>query len=214
MRKILTLLMTIACAPAAFAQSADWQKQWDETVAAAKKEGKVVVVGSPDPVMRNDLIPKFTKQYGIQVEYITGSSSALAGRIQTERQSGIYSIDVYLSGAGTTVSTLYPQKMLDPLKPLLIHPDVADPKKWKSGGATFMDPEGQYIMQLFSTVNDTLFINADFVKPEEMKSVQEGQDLKPGPAARRQWRQYGRSVLCRPRAGLREKALYRSAACL
>jgi iron(III) transport system substrate-binding protein len=171
MKTTIALLMSLLFAPAAMAQPADWQKQWDATLAAAKKEGKVVVVGSPDPVMRNDLIPRFTKQYGIQVEYLTGSSSALAGRIQTERQSGIYSIDVYLSGAGTTVTTLYPQKMLDPIKPLLIHPDVADPKKWKRGGATFMDPEGQYIMMLFSTVNDTLFINTDFVKPEEMRHV-------------------------------------------
>jgi iron(III) transport system substrate-binding protein len=173
LRTILALVLSAAFTHAAWAQPADWQKQWNDTLAAAKKEGKVVVVGSPDPVMRNDLIPKFTKQFGIQVEYLTGSSSALAGRIQTERQSGIYSIDVYLSGAGTTVSTLYPQKMLDPLKPLLIHPDVADPKKWKRDGATFMDPEGQYIMMLFSTVNDTLFINTDFVKPEELKSVQD-----------------------------------------
>ncbi len=174
MRTILALVLSAAFTHAAWAQPADWRKQWNDTLVAAKKEGKVVVVGSPDPVMRNDLIPKFTKQFGIQVEYLTGSSSALAGRIQTERQSGIYSIDVYLSGAGTTVSTLYPQKMLDPLKPLLIHPDVADPKKWKrDGGATFMDPDGQYIMMLFSTVNDTLFINTDFVKPEELKSVQD-----------------------------------------
>ena len=171
MKKILALLMSVAFAPAAFAQPADWQKQWDATVAAAKKEGKVVVVGSPDPVMRNDLIPKFIQKFGIQVEYLTGSSSQLAGRIQTERQSSIYSIDVYLSGAGTTVSTLYPNKMLDPIKPLLIHPDAADPKKWKRGGPTFMDPEGQYIMMLFSTVNDTLFINTDFVKPEELRHV-------------------------------------------
>jgi iron(III) transport system substrate-binding protein len=171
MKKIFALLMCVAFAPASWAQAPDWQKQWDATLAAAKKEGKVVVVGSPDPVMRNDLIPKFIKQYGIQVEYLTGSSSQLAGRIQTERQSGIYSIDVYLSGAGTTVTTLYPNKMLDPLKPLLIHPDVVDAKKWKGGAPTFMDPEGQYIMQLFSTVNDTLFINTDFVKPEELRHV-------------------------------------------
>jgi|tagenome__1003787_1003787.scaffolds.fasta_scaffold20789636_2 iron(III) transport system substrate-binding protein len=171
MKKIFALLMSVAFAPASWAQAPDWQKQWDATLAAAKKEGKVVVVGSPDPVMRNDLIPKFIKQYGIQVEYLTGSSSQLAGRIQTERQSGIYSIDVYLSGAGTTVTTLYPNKMLDPLKPLLIHPDVVDGKKWKGGAPTFMDPEEQYIMQLFSTVNDTLFINTDFVKPEELRHV-------------------------------------------
>ena len=171
MKKILALLLTVAFAPAAWAQAGDWQKQWDDTLAAAKKEGKVVVVGSPDPVMRNEIIPRFTKQFGIQVEYLAGSSSQIIGRVQTERQSGIYSVDVYLSGASSTVTTLYPNKMLDPLKPLLIHPDVSDGKKWKRGEPSFIDPERQYIMMLFSTVNDTLFINTDFVKPEEMKHV-------------------------------------------
>jgi iron(III) transport system substrate-binding protein len=173
MKRLLAVLVSLAFAPAALAQSGDWQKQWDETLAAAKKEGKVVVIGSPDPVMRNTLIPAFQKKYGIQVEYVVGSSSQLAGRVQTERGSGIYSVDVWLSGAGTTVTTLYPQKMLDPLKPLLIHPDVTDGKKWKRGAPAFIDPEGQYIMMLFSTVNDTLLINTDFVKKEEMKSVQD-----------------------------------------
>ncbi len=171
MKNLLVLLISLALAPAAVAQPSDWQKQWDETLAAAKKEGKVVVVGSPDPVMRNQLIPQFTKKYGIQVEYLAGSSSQIIGRVQTERSSGIYSVDIYLAGAGSTVTTLYPHKMLDPIKPMLIHPDVTDGKKWKRGAPTFIDPEGQYIMMLFSTVNDTLFINTDFVKPEEMKHV-------------------------------------------
>jgi iron(III) transport system substrate-binding protein len=170
-RTAIALLISLVFAPVALAQSGDWQKQWDETLAAAKKEGKVVVVGSPDPVMRNEIIPRFTKQYGIQVEYIAGSSSQLISRIQTERQSGIFSVDIYLAGAASTVTNLYPNKMLDPLKPLLIHPDVIDGKKWKRGAPSFIDPEGQYVMMLFSTVNETLFINTDFVKPEEMKHV-------------------------------------------
>jgi iron(III) transport system substrate-binding protein len=171
MKKLVALLLAMAFAPGAMAQPADWQKTWDETLAAAKKEGKVVVVGSPDPVMRNELIPRFTKHFGIQVEYLAGSSSQIIGRVQTERQSGIFAVDIYLSGAGSTVTTLYPSKMLDPIKPLLIHPDVTDGSKWKRGAPSFIDPEGQYIMMLFSTVNDTLFINTDFVKPEEMKHV-------------------------------------------
>jgi iron(III) transport system substrate-binding protein len=169
--KILALLLSIACSSLAMAQPADWQKQWDETLAAAKKEGKVVVFGSPDPVMRNEIIPRFTKHFGIPVDYIAGTASQIAARVRTERQSGIYSIDVYLGGSGTTVTTLYPQGMLDPIKPLLIHPDVTDGRKWKRGAPSFIDPEGQYIMMLFSTVNETLYINTDFVKPEEMRHV-------------------------------------------
>ena len=60
MKTTIALLMSLALATAAMAQPSDWQKQWDETLAAAQKEGKVVVVGSPDPVMRNEIIPRFT----------------------------------------------------------------------------------------------------------------------------------------------------------
>lgn len=174
MRRIILLLTALMLAPAAWAQSADWQKTWDETLAAAKKEGKVVVVGSPDPVMRNEIIPAFQARYGIQVEYIaTGSSSQTAGRVRTERSSGIYSVDVFMSGLGTTVNILYPEKIIDPLKPMLILPEVTDSAKWKRGKPAFIDPEGQYILMLFSNVDSHFYINTDFVKPGEIKSAKD-----------------------------------------
>ena len=173
MKKTIVLLLSMLLAPAALAQSSDTSKAWDEALAAAKKEGKVAVVGSPDPVMRNEIIPAFEKRYGITVEFLAGSSSQIAGRTQTERQAGIYSVDVYLAGATTTVNTLYPQKMIDPLKPLLIHPEVTDGAKWKRGKPWFVDREGQYIMMLFSTLDSLVYINMDFVKPEEMKAAKD-----------------------------------------
>ncbi len=173
MKKLIALLVSMMFAPGVMAQSSDWKKTWDEALAAAKKEGKVVVVGSPDPVMRGEIIPKFTQRYGIQVEYIAGSSSQIAGRVRTERDSGIYSVDVYLAGATTTVTTLYPQKMIDPVKPLLILPEVAEGKNWKAGKPWFVDRDGQYIMMLFSSVDSLIFINTDYVKPEEMKAAKD-----------------------------------------
>jgi hypothetical protein len=46
----------------------DWQKKWDETLAAAKAEGKLVVVGQPSPTMRNEIVPAFSRKYGIPVD--------------------------------------------------------------------------------------------------------------------------------------------------
>jgi ABC-type molybdate transport system substrate-binding protein len=66
-------------APGLTAQPSAWQETWDETLAAAKKEGKVVVVGSPDPVMRNQITPLFQARHGIVVEFIAGSSTSLWG---------------------------------------------------------------------------------------------------------------------------------------
>ncbi len=176
------------------AQPSDWQKQWDETVAAAKKEGKVVVVGSPDPVMRNQIIPRFTELYGIQVEFLAGRSSQTIGRIRIERSSGLHLVDVYMAGAGSTFYSLLPEGMLDPLKPLLIHADVTDPKKWKRDGKPwFADAEEKYVLVLFSSVESLLMINAGYVKarrhPLRSGSDQpevEGQDLCRRPENRQQ----------------------------
>ena len=120
---LLAAIAWLALAPAAQAQTADWKKTWDQTLAAAKAEGKVVIIGQPSPAMRNEVIPAFTKRFGIQVEYISGPSSQLIGKIRTERQSGIYSIDVFLSNGSTAINVQYAEKMLDPLKPLLLLPE-------------------------------------------------------------------------------------------
>lgn len=173
MIKIAALLLSAGLATSALAQSADWQKTWDDTLAAAKTEGKVVIIGSPEAVMRNEIIPKFTEKFGIQVEYIAGSSGQLSGRMRTERQSGIYSVDVYMSGAGTTLNVLYPEKMIDPLKPLLILPEVTEAKYWKRGKPFFSDPEGSHVFMLFSSVDSLMFINGDKVKPEEIRKAED-----------------------------------------
>src|SRR5215470_2823430 len=133
MNRILAIgVLLLWCVPAG-AQTKNSEREWQETLASAKKEGKVVVVGSPDPVMRNEVIPKFTSRYGIPVEFIAGRSSQTVARVQTERAAGIYNVDLYLSGPDTTANTLYGEKLIDPLKPLLILPEVVDASKWKRG---------------------------------------------------------------------------------
>src|SRR6476619_8474104 len=112
--KTLALLGLLALATSAQAQTVpDWQKKWDATLKAAREEGKVVVVGQPSPAMRNIILPAFTKKYGIPVELIAGQTSTIVGKIRTERGSGIYSADVFMSNASTSVTTLYGEKILD-----------------------------------------------------------------------------------------------------
>jgi iron(III) transport system substrate-binding protein len=150
------------------------EKDWNQTVAVAVKEGTVVVIGSPDPVMRNELIPKFTARYGIAVEFMAGRSSEMAARLRTERSAGLYSADVFLSGPDTTATVLYAEKMIDPLKPLLVVPEVTEASKWKRGKAWFVDPEERFVLRLFSSVASLLYINTEFVKPAELRA---GKDL-------------------------------------
>jgi iron(III) transport system substrate-binding protein len=166
---VFCLLLAVPVAPL-WAQEKGWEKQWNETLAAAKKEGSVVVAGSPDPVMRSGIIPRFVARFGIPVEFLAGRSSEMAAKVRTERTAGIQSIDVFLSGPDTTANVLYGEKMIDPLKPLLILPEVVDSSKWKKGKPWFVDPEERFVLRPFSSVANLLFINTDYVKPEEMRA--------------------------------------------
>jgi len=173
MRPFVILLMALLSSAPVLAQNSASEKEWNTIIEGAKKEGKVVVAGSPDPVMRNEIIPKFKERYGIPIEFIAGRSSEISARIKTERGSGIYSVDVYLAGPDTTATTLYGEKIIDPLKPLLIMPEVANGTKWKLGKIWFADPEERFAVRAFSSVATLLFINTDQVKPEEMRSAKD-----------------------------------------
>lgn len=173
MRGIVVILVIFVWAVPALAQTSASDKEWNVLIEGAKKEGKVVVAGSPDPVMRNEIIPKFKERYGIGVEFLAGRSSEITARVKTERASGIYGVDVYLAGPDTTAAVLYADKMIDPLKQLLVMPEVVDGSKWKKGKIWFADPEERYVVRPFSSVATLLFINTDQVKPEEMRSARD-----------------------------------------
>src|SRR5262245_43228126 len=116
------MILLLFAASAVCAQQKGWEKEWNDTLAAAKKEGKVAVAGSPDPVMRNDIIPKFTSRFGIQVEFIAGRAVQYIAKVQTERSAGIYSVDLFMTGVDSTVNKIYPEKLIDHLRPLMILP--------------------------------------------------------------------------------------------
>jgi ABC-type molybdate transport system substrate-binding protein len=71
---ILSVLLILFTLSAANAQSQAID------VAAAKKEGKVIVYGSVVPQAMEELHKGFEKKYDIKVEYWRGSSTAVAER--------------------------------------------------------------------------------------------------------------------------------------
>jgi len=155
-----------------------WEKEWNQTVAAAKKEGRVVVSGPPDSPVRQNVPAKFTARFGIPVEYIGVRPSEVVARMKTERQASLYTVDVFLGAIQTMAQELYPEKMLDPVKPVLILPEVLNPSKWKRGKLWFLDPEGSYVLRLFETRYPLFYINTRLVKPEEFNSVKDLLDPK------------------------------------
>ena len=171
MHRVAICLLLLATT--AFAQPKGWEKEWNETLAAAKKEGRVTVAGSPDPVMRDAIIPKFTSRFGIQVEFMGGRAADYVAKFKTERAAGIHSVDIFMTGVNSTVNTFYPEKLIDPLRPLMILPEVVDGSKWKTGKPWFIDPEEKFILRVFNSVNGLFFYNADHVKAEEVRSAKD-----------------------------------------
>src|ERR1700741_2088432 len=93
MRGLVALLFLLAAAPAVVhAQPADWRKSWDATLAAAKKEGKVVVAAPPDAEVRQTLPAAFEARYGIRMEYISGRGADQANKLRRERGAGAYTV--------------------------------------------------------------------------------------------------------------------------
>jgi iron(III) transport system substrate-binding protein len=170
----ILVLMLFALDPApARTQEKNWEREWNKVLEGAKREGKVVVAGPPDPGVRLEIPRRFNDRFGVPVEYIGGRGSEMAERMRREREAGLYTVDVFLTGLSTVLESLYPQKMLDPLKPLLILPEVIDPSRWKEGKLPFMDPEQQHVLRLFKFASPLAYINTKFVQPEELRSIKD-----------------------------------------
>jgi iron(III) transport system substrate-binding protein len=168
--KAVSFSLTLLLLPA-LAEQKGWEKEWADIVAAARKEGRVVVEGTPDAVTRREIPARFQAKFGIPVEYMAGRGGEVAAKLRAERRAGLQTIDVFLSGMD--VAYLIDEKILAPVKPILILPDVVDGSKWKRGSPWFMDPEEKYILRLFNYVSDMLHINTNYVKPEEIRSVKD-----------------------------------------
>lgn len=138
----------------------------------------MVVAGSPDQAVRRDLPAAFKKRFDISLEYI-GGRDEIVQRLRFERRAGIVTVDAIFAGVTTFANILYPEKMLDPLKPALILPEVVDPAKWKIGKLWFVDPEERYILRLYNFVSSGgLGVNTRQIKQDDLKSIKSLLDSK------------------------------------
>jgi iron(III) transport system substrate-binding protein len=165
------LLVALVLAPAAWAQSPE--NSWDELVAAAKKEGKVVVSGPPSQELRQAMPAAFKERFGVTLEYLGGRGNDVATRLRAERRAGLYTVDAILAGSQTMATILYREGMLDPLRSGLVLPEVTDGAHWKKGSLWFSDPDAQFVLRLCNTLTSTLAINTHAVRPDDLHSMQD-----------------------------------------
>ncbi|MEK7214292.1 MAG: extracellular solute-binding protein, partial [Chloroflexota bacterium] len=161
--------------PAASATAA-WELEWEDTVAAAKKEGKLALVTLSGAGYRKG-VEAFEKTFpGVTVEH-TGlaSFSAFVPKVAEERKAGIYNWDATDAPALTGLGSLKPAGTFDPVRPLLIRPDIKEDKNWRGGFEYgWLDKEKQFAYGFAIRDGHLFWINTDQVSAAELKS---GRDL-------------------------------------
>ncbi|MSQ26788.1 MAG: ABC transporter substrate-binding protein [Dehalococcoidia bacterium] len=183
--------MVTSCAPAAApapaapaaapnpapAQDAGFKKRWDELVAAARKEGQLMCVMGTGGTGWKRVLADFETAYpGIATENSSFASINLwIPRVTQEMKSGVHTWDVAVQGPTSSIRVLKPQGGYDPIRPLLIHPDVLDTQKWYAGfDGGFIEekkPETAYSFQW--DIRRQLWVNSDTIKPGQIKTVQD-----------------------------------------
>ncbi len=147
----------------------DWKKQWEGTVEAGKKEGEVVIYGPHNPVYQQ-VWSIFQKSYPeIKFSFVPGKGSDHAQRIVAERRAGKFLADLIMGGSSTYAA--FAPGTLEPLKPLLILPDVVDVANWFDGKFHFADPENHAGLIISGEIGTRRgSYNTKLVNPKEIQS--------------------------------------------
>ncbi len=167
-----TLLVSIGNVSYAAESKPAWQTEWERTVKAAEEEGQLTVYIAGYGALIDS--GAFQKAYPkIKVTSVTGSGTQLAPRIVAERRGEKYLADVYSGGGTSLYQNLFLGKMLDPIKPALILPEVIDPTKWWEGKHKYVDREGRYIFVFEGDVatGASPAYNSNLINPKDYKSL-------------------------------------------
>lgn len=147
-----------------------WKAEWARTVAAAEKEGTVVLNTQPNKRMRAYVQKAWAKAYPkIKLSMSVVPGRQFIARIKTERKAGRYLWDAAFSGApgGFVLSKV---GIVDPFLPVLIDPVIKDPKTWGGWDNAFFDKEKKYVFSVAAFLKAP-FYNAQKIPPGKVKRL-------------------------------------------
>jgi iron(III) transport system substrate-binding protein len=148
-----------------------WQANWERTVKAAEAEGQLTVyISGYSAVLEAGVFQKaFPK---IKVAVVPGTGTQLAPRIVAERRAEKFLADVYNGGGTSLYQVLYLGKMLDPIRPALMLPEVTDTSKWWEDRHKYVDREANYIFVYEGNVSSggSPAYNSQLINPKDYRS--------------------------------------------
>jgi iron(III) transport system substrate-binding protein len=140
-------------------------------VRAAEQEGKVVIYGPTTKLVRDVVTTVFEKAYPrITVEYFGLGGAESGPRIVAEQKAGVFNADLAMGGLTTPVQVLLPAGALEPIKDLLLLPEVLDQSAWWGGRHTYADAEERYSFGFVGSAGSVIAYNTRQVNPEEIRS--------------------------------------------
>ena len=150
-------------------QDQAFETEWQELIAAAQEEGKLVTAfTSGDGTGFRPLLKIFAEEFGIDVTNALGRGREVRDRVLAEQYAGQFLVDVVGMSIGSS-NYLHEAGALQPFEPWLFHPDVKDPSLWKNGRFWWGDSEQAYsFMYAISNRTVAVHYNTNLVAPDEV----------------------------------------------
>jgi ABC-type Fe3+ transport system substrate-binding protein len=146
-----------------------WQAEWEKTIEAAKKEGKLVAGIPASAELRKSVGDTFKTRFpGIELELTTSRGPTNASKIAAEHAAGVRYFDLLISGTYTPFSLLN-AGILEPVEPLFILPEVKEPKRWYAGHL-WIDNSKRYLYAFQAYQSENFWYNSTLMRPEEIRS--------------------------------------------
>jgi iron(III) transport system substrate-binding protein len=144
--------------------------EWEGTLEAARKEGKVVVSVPTSAELRKELEIGFKNKFpGIELELSVARGASNTNKMVEEQRAGLRTFDLHLGGTTSIISGPLAQNLLEPIPPLMLLPEVRDAKNWW-GGHIWADNAKKYIYSFTAYITETVWYNSTLVNPEEITS--------------------------------------------
>jgi iron(III) transport system substrate-binding protein len=151
----------------ATAARADWKSDWDATVAAAQKEGELVVSAPSGSVWQTEM-QAFEKAYpGIKVKMTAFSGRDFWPRFIKEREVGLYLWDFRIGGYDAQLNRIKAGGELQSVRDLLVLPEVVDDNAWYGGlDGCFMDLDKKYVFGFVAVEQSSAKFNTRIIKEQ------------------------------------------------
>ncbi|HEY1232627.1 MAG TPA: extracellular solute-binding protein [Candidatus Binatia bacterium] len=159
-------------------RAAEVASDWQRLVAAAKKEGKIVIGAPPGSDFRNEVQAMLKKRFDLDSEFAQAPGPNLMSKIVAEKKAGTTTVDAFLIGP-CTGNSLLKTDLFEPLAPAMVLPEVKDAAKWFGGHIWADNQTGQNMLYSFvAQITPSIYYNTQMVRPQEVRSYNDLLDSK------------------------------------